>query len=217
MLQDRIDSIIADLGDSNDQLLAVLDDLWLEIDHTDSESIRLGSHRMIGVIEAAKNYQSLCDDLTRRLREFIPTPDADADIEQVELPTPKDKAAVFANYETIALNQQWSYRKPHGFILRGRAFPWKQNWIDLYQSLCDALRDIDAARFDTIPDRREIISTHGNPYFSRDPKRLRTAIKVGDSIYAESNLSAKLIRDNIQRLLRIFEIPESDLTIYTRN
>jgi hypothetical protein len=215
MLQDRIDAIIADLGDSNDQLLAVLDDLWLEIDHTDSESIRTGSQRMIGVIEAAKNYQSLCDDLTRRLREFAPKDDTE-DI-ATEHPTSQEKKDVFASYETITLKQEWSYRKPYGFMLRSKSFPWKCNWIDLYQSLCEVLRDIDGERFDTIPERREIISTHGNPYFSRDPKRLRTSIKVGDSIFAESNLSAKLILDNIRRLLRIFDIPESDITIYIRN
>jgi hypothetical protein len=215
MLEDRIDAIIADLGDSNDQLLAVLDDLWLEIDHTDSESIRTGSQRMIGVIEGVKNYQNLCDDLTRRLREFVPK--ADAEVIKIEHPVTKEKSDVFASYETISLKQEWSYRKPYGFLFRGKSFPWKRNWIDLYQSLCEVLRDTDSERFDTIPDRREIISSHGNPYFSRDPKRLRTSIKVGDSIFAESNLSAKLIRDNIRRLLRIFEIPETDLTIYIRN
>jgi hypothetical protein len=215
MLQDRIDVIIADLGDTNDQLLAVLDDLWLEIDHTDSESIRTGSQRMIGVIEAAKNYQSLCNDLTRRLRKFAPKDYVE--VIETEHPTPQEKKDVFSSYETITLQQEWSYRKPHGFIIRGKSFPWKSNWIDLYQSLCEVLRDIDGERFDTIPERREIISSHGNPYFSRDPKRLRTSIEVGDPIFAESNLSANLIRDNIRRLLRIFEIPESDLTIYIRN
>jgi hypothetical protein len=215
MIKDRIDAIIADLGDSNDHLLAVLDDLWLEIDHTDSESIRTGSQRMIGVIDAAKSYQNLCDDLSRRLREFAPKDEAE--LAAAAAPAPKGKTDVFKSFNVITLNQEWSYKKPHGFMLRGQSFPWKRNWIDLYQGLCEVLRDIDRELFDTIPDRKEIISSHGNPYFSRDPNRLRTSIKVGDSIYAESNLSAKLIRDNIRRLIKIFDIPDTDLTIYTRN
>ncbi len=206
MIQDRIDAIIADLGDSNDQLLAVLDDLWHEIDYTNSKSIEMGARRMIEVVDAVNHYQSLCDDLTRKLHEFAPN--------RTSTDTWDDG---FSKYKVVSLTQEWRYLKPYGFIFRGKSVPWKRNWIDLYQSLCEILYDIDPMRFYTIPDQPEIISSHGNPYFSRHPEPLRSWIKIGDSIFAESNLSAKLIRDNIRRLFCILDISEADLSIYIRN
>jgi hypothetical protein len=216
MLQDRIDAIIADLGDSNDQLLAVLDDLWLEIDHTDSESVKTGSQRMIGVINAVKNYQSLCDELTSRLHEFLPNVTSTKVIE-IDHPNANEKGDIFSGYKIISLTEEWRYLKPQGFIFRGEPVPWKRNWIDLYQSLCEVLHNVNPEKFYTIPDQPEIISSQKKPYFSRNQDPLRTSIKIGDSIFAESNLSAKLIRDNIRRLLRILDIPETALTIYIRN
>jgi len=213
MLAERIESILADLADSNDQLLALLDDLWLDIDHTDPDSIQVGSQRMIGVIDATKTFQTLCGDISTRLKEFLPV----EEVAEPQVVAPKESPTVFNGFDTISLNDQWSYRKPFGFSFQGTPYRGKHNWIDLYEAICLALKKLDSERFNTVPDRREIISTHGNPYFSRDRHRLRNRTEISEGIYMETNLSAKLIRDNIRRLLRIFEVPESDLTIYTRH
>ncbi|NOS35961.1 MAG: hypothetical protein GQ522_04930, partial [Deltaproteobacteria bacterium] len=151
---------------------------------------------------------------TEKLRAFLPPP------KEVTATQPDEETtrrlALFDGKETIGLADYWSYKKPFGFILKGRPYPRKRNWIDLYQKLCEVLRELDAERFDSIPDCREIISTHGKPYFSKDHHTLRSPMKVAEGVYAESNLSANLIRDNILRLLKIFEISKEKLTIYLR-
>ena len=214
MPHEKIEQIITDFGDLTDDLLALLDDLWLEIDHTNAESIRKGSEKMIDFVSSVKDFQHLRDDIQAKLRGFLPPPE-----EQPSQPVDqkiKEEMARFDGKEIISLNNYWSYKRPFGFILFGMPYPWRTTWIDLYENFCYALRERDAPRFDSIPDRREIISTQGNPYFSRDSSRLRSPLNVAEGIYAESNLSANLIRDNIQRLLRIFEIPEEELKIYLR-
>ena len=51
---------------------------------------------------------------------------------------------------------------------------------------------------------------------SRDPQDLRSAVELTDGIYAEANLSANHIRDQIKVLLDCFGIDHQELIIFLR-
>jgi len=99
---------------------------------------------------------------------------------------------------------------------KGRAFKDIVTWRRVYELVCAQLREQDAARFTALPENPDFTTTHGNRYFTRTSEEVRSPAHVGDTIYAEVNLSANMIRDVIRRLLTTFDVPESEMTIYLR-
>jgi hypothetical protein len=217
MKTNQIDQIITDMGDANDDLLALLDDLWLEIDHTNPECVRIGSARMIAVLESLKRFRESCDDVSTNLRAFLPkTPEPEQSKAASSDEESKQEANIFAGKAQISLREDFSYRRPFGFRLRGQAYPWLRTWVAVFEKLCLVLRESNPVLFETLPDRDEMMSTHGNCYFSRDRTALRSPLRVSETVFAETNLSAKLIRDLIRKLLAVFRISESDAEFYLR-
>ena len=214
-LSEKIDRIVTELGDAKDDVLALLGDLWLEIDYTNPESIKAGTARMLPAAEAVTGFQKASESLAEKLRSFIPQPAAS---QPAAPPPPVDRQIqYFADKQKITLQTPWTYRRPFGFILRGKPFPWKKTWIELYEQLLTTLRDSDPKLFDTLPDRSEFISSQGNPYISRDRSALRIPLKITDTVFVESNLNANLIRDNVARVLNVFHIGESEISIHLRH
>jgi hypothetical protein len=60
------------------------------------------------------------------------------------------------------------------------------------------------------------ISPRGRKYFSQNGKELRYASKITDGLYAETNLSAVNIIDEIKDLFAYFGIPQKDMILYLR-
>ena len=70
--------------------------------------------------------------------------------------------------------------------------------------------------FDALSDNPDYVSTRGNKHLSRDAKDLRGPGDYGRGVFAETNLSASQIGDNMKRLLDTFGIPHSAFAVYLR-
>lgn len=211
----KVGTIITNLGDSKEDVIALLRDLWHEIDYTSAESINSASGSMVALAAAVEAYQKASDNLAAKIVSFntqsIPA------FEPPALPeTPSNQLEMFEDKEEIDLQASWAYRRPFGFMLSGKPYPLKQTWIELYVSLLSILRDSNSQLFDELPERGDFMNIQGNPYMSRDESKLRIPMKITDSIFLESNLHANTIRDNISRTLNIFKIPESQVIFYLR-
>ena len=220
-ITDKIEQVITDLGDTRDDLTALLDDIWLDIDHTNQASIKNGSERMISTLDAAANFRKAGDELTAKLRGFLPpspvVPAPPTTAPSATAPaTPAQQHNYFASMEQISLTTSWTYRRPAGFALRGKQSSFHYTWSSLYLRLLHTLRESDRTLFDTLPDRPEFTSNHNNPYITRDRSRLRDASKVGDTVFVETNLNANLIRDNIRYIVKAFGIKDTEVQIFLR-
>ena len=214
-ITEKVGVIITNLGDSKEDVIALLRDLWHEIDYTSADSIHSASGSMVALAAAVETYQKASDNLAAKIVSFNTQ-----SIPALELPalpeSPSNQLELFNDKEQIDLQTSWAYRRPFGFTLSGKPYPLKQTWIDLYFSLLSILRDSDSNLFDELPDRGEFKNIQGNPYMSRDQSQLRIPMKITDSIFLESNLHANTIRDNIGRVLNAFKIPESQVVFYLR-
>lgn len=218
-LTEKIGRIVTELGDTKDDVLALTDELcqelWQKIDRRDAESIRAGSERMIAAVSAVTAFQKSCEDIAAKFRAFLPPVAPTPLAPSAPLQTNK-QLEMFAGKEKITLRVSWTYRRPFGFILRGKPYAWRTTWIEVYRDLACALRDSNPQLFDTLPDSTDFISAQGNRYISRDTSQLRVAMKLAETVFAESNLNANLIRDNIARLLHVFGVQESEVEFYLR-
>ena len=112
--------------------------------------------------------------------------------------------------------EDFTFKRPHGFILDGQATTGITTWRRLYELLCQHLLQRDQGRFHGLPDNSAFVSNRGNRSFSRQAGDLRSAALIGDGIHAEINLSANSIRDMIRRLLAAFDIPMDRLQLFLR-
>ena len=118
--------------------------------------------------------------------------------------------------EPHSIDEDFTFKRPHGFILDGQATTGITTWRRVFELVCQQLQRRDPHRFAGLPENPDFISNRGHPSFSQVTDALRSAWAVGDRLYAEVNLSANGIRDTIRRLLSTFEIPSDRLQLFIR-
>lgn len=115
-----------------------------------------------------------------------------------------------------SIGEDFTYKRPYGFILKGRGYKDIVTWRYMYELFCNQMAELDTTRFNSLPDHPELVSNRGNPAFSRDPGALRVAMPLPQGMQAEINLSANNLRDHMRKLLKIFGIPESEIVVFLR-
>jgi predicted type IV restriction endonuclease len=111
------------------------------------------------------------------------------------------------------LNEDFKGNKPYAFVIQGQRFNIR-NWQDIYARVIDYLNNIDTYKIANLPNNPDFISNRNMRYFSDKESDLRVAKKVTNTIYAEVNLSANSIKENIARLLKLFNIDSAEIYFY---
>ena len=117
---------------------------------------------------------------------------------------------------THGLDEDFRYQRPVAFTLNGVPFDRTNTLSQVYQTLCRYLATLKPAVFDALPHNPKFTSKKGNKYFSRQAADLRISRDFGRGVLAETNLSANQIRDNVERLLSAFGLPEKAFAVYLR-
>lgn len=216
-MTDRIRSILQRLEQTREDLLALSDDIWLSIDHNDNHALQEG-------VAFKKEYNvkvTAFDQLAGELSELVQRFTA-VRLDAVVAPlnqTPQSRDRIIRELDQrqgYRIDEDWTFKRPYGFQL-GKDHQAKVNtWRQMYVLICIYLRQRDPKRFARLPNDPVFITRRGNPMFSRDPQDLRSAIELTDGIYAEANLSANHIRDQIKVLLDCFGIDHQELIIFLR-
>jgi hypothetical protein len=118
--------------------------------------------------------------------------------------------------EPHRLDENFTYKRPHGFILAGKGTTGVTTWQRLYELVCRSLLSIDEQRFRAMEEDPDFISPKGHRIVTRNPSSLRKAMELHEDLFVESNLSANSICDVIRRMLAVFGIAEAQMRIYLR-
>ncbi len=215
----RIRQILTDLERVRENLLTLSDDIWLSIDHNDADALQEGFEFKQAYNDKMASFNRLATDLSALIQQFTSVP--------VETPISADTSQNGAaeNERIIhdldrevphSLDENFSYKRPYGFVLQGRAYKDIVTWQRVYKLTCLQLAQANRERFAALPTDPEFISRRGNKDFSYDQTELRTALEITNGIYAEVNLSANEIRKRITRLLVAFDIDPHSFVIYLR-
>ncbi len=214
---ERTRQILEDLEAVRENLLALSDDVWLSLDHNDPQALevriqfkRAYNEKMAAFDQVALGLSGLIQQYTAvRLEETEQTGAGDRERNERIV-------AELNREEPHALDEEFTFKRPHGFILDGQGTTGITTWRRLYELLCQQLLGRDPDRFRALSDNPDFISNCGNRSFARDPGELRSASLIRDGIHAEINLSANMVRDQIRRLLAAFEIPTERLRLFLR-
>jgi hypothetical protein len=200
-----------------ENLLALSDDIWLSIDHNDAEALDRGYQFKKAYNEKLAAFDTLASDISATVQQFTAVR-----LESDEETGAEDEAAneriirELNREEPHRTDEDFTYMRPHGFILDGKGTIGITTWRRLYENFCSQLAKRDPERFRSLPENENHISNRGHRAFNANPNELRHASEIAEGIYAEVNLSANMIRNEVRRLLKTFEIPEDGFQVFLR-
>ena len=220
-MTNTIRNILQDLERVRENMLALSDDIWLSIDHNDPEALQEGVDFKKAYNERMIGFDRLSSEISELVQQYtavrIDEPEEEAQPAQ-ESDQQKNERIIrdLDREEAHAIGEDFTFKRPYGFVLCGQGFKEVNTWRRIFEQVCRILNARDTDRFNGLPDNPDFKTRRGNVYFSTDPDKLRVASEVVPGLFAEVNLSANHLRNLIRDLLKTFQIPETDITIYLR-
>jgi hypothetical protein len=218
-IDDRVRQILTDLDRTRENLLALSDDIWLNIDHNDARALKEGVEFKLAYNEKLSEFSRLADELSRLIQSFTSvstTPPEDVlhagknSAETQHLIRELDRS------QPHTLEEDFTYKRPYGFVLQGQPYTRVPTWRRVYELVCRQLAGQDPKRFATLPDNPKFITKNGHKGFSTQPNELRVRSHIAEGVYVEVHFSANDIRDSIKRLLTEFGVEHDSMVIYLR-
>lgn len=213
----RTRQILEDLEAVRENLLGLSDDIWLSIDHNDPAALEAGVEFKRAYNTKAAAFDALASELSALVQQYT-----GARLEQAE----QTGAAGHEQNERIVaelnrdephrLDEDFTYKRPYGFILDGQGTTGVTTWQRMYELVCRQLFVRDEARFRALHEHPDFISNRGRHTVTADPSSLCTPVAVGGGLFVEGNLSANGIRDVFRRLLAAFDLPAERMQIFLR-
>ena len=213
----RTRHILDDLEAVRENLLAMSDDIWLSIDHNDPQSLEEGVEFKRAYNAKAAAFDHVASELSSLVQQYTCVRLDEA--EQTGEDNVEDNARIIRELSLDVphtLNENFTYKRPHGFVLDGRATTGITTWQRLYEIVCQQLFSRDECRFYELEDHPNFVSNRVNRTGARNADNLRKPLTVSSDLYIEANLSANGIRDVICRLLDAFEIPTDRMQVFLR-
>lgn len=216
MTSDKIKAILDQMATLNEQLLSLTDDMLLEIDPRDNESLQQGLAFITAFNLSHEKYTDAADELEKQIKQYF---QVDPEEEEVETETANSKGKIIKELDKTqpySLDHSFCYKRPYGFVLGNTACKGIKTWKSLYLRLLGEISKRDMKRFIKMADAKEFVTRRGNPLFSSSPDNLRNSVDLPGGIYAEINLSADGIVANIKQVLMFFGLPQESFKLYLR-
>jgi hypothetical protein len=216
-MTNRIRNILEQLEQTREDLLALSDDIWLSIDHNDLQALDEGVAFKKAYNSKLAAFDQLASELSILVQQFTAVKLDEPAEPGNQAPNMKERLIRdLEQHQAHGLDEDFTFKRPFGFQLDDEAQREVHTWRRLYELVCRYLARHEPRRFANLPENPSFTTRRGNPGFSRDPQTLRSAMALPSGVYAEANLSANHLRDQIKSLLDVFEIEHSALRIYLR-
>jgi len=215
--RERISQILSGLERTNENLLDLSDDIWLNIDHNDSNELEAGvafkqeyNAAMTDFAQAAERIQQLITDYTSVAADDEAT-DPDVGTEEHDrIIQELDRS------QRHTLDEDFRYKRPYGFVFEGHAAKDLRTWRAVYERVIRLLARLEGDAFTDIATDEVFETTRGNRMFALSKEGMRNAYEVVPRVWVELNLSANSIRDRIVHLLEHFDHDPSTFYVYLR-
>ncbi len=216
-MTNRIRSILEQLEQVREDLLALSDDIWLSIDHNDSQALDEGVTFKKAYNAKMAAFDQLAGELSDLVQKFTAVRLDESAAPANQTPHATERIIRDLDQRQVhGLAEDFTFKRPYGFQLGNEAQAEVNTWRRLYELICLHLARHEPECFARLPDDPAFTTRRGNPSFTRDPTGLRSAMALPSGVYAEVNLSANHLRDQMKALLDTFSIERQALRIYLR-
>lgn len=190
----RTRQILEDLEAVRENLLALSDDIWLSIEHNDPAALETGVEFKRAYNAKAAAFDVLASELSALVQQYT-----GARLEQTEQTGGADReqneriVAELNRDEPHGLEEDFTYKRPYGFILDGQGTTGVTTWQRLYELVCRQLCARDFDRFRGLCEHPDFVSSRGRHTVAVDASSLRKPLAVDEGLFVEANLSARAI------------------------
>jgi|SRR5665648_29517 len=218
MNKEKIKIIYDSLIDIQEKLLSLPDDIHLDIDPRDNESLENGMKFLRSYNNNLADFTKATNKISENLRNYFKINPEDESVEGESSDSVRKERIIQELDKTKphTLDENFTYKRPYGFILEDSAFKGLKTWKSLYLKVLEILKKNNYEKFKRMSEIDIFISKRGNPLFSKKEQDLRVAEKMDDIFFIEVNLSANHIRNNIKQLLEYFSLNPTNMKIYLR-
>ncbi len=216
-MTDRVQSILEQLEQTREDLLALSDDIWLSIDHNDPQELEEGFAFKREYNAKMAAFDTLAGELSTLVQQFTAVklnaePPAETTSDQRRERSIRD----LDHCQPHGLDEDFTFKRPFGYQLEDEVASQVTTWRRLYELICRSLAQRDPAAFAQLPVDPRFTTRRGNPSFARDPQQLRSAMLLPGGVHAEVNLSANHLINQVKLLLDAFGIDRARCRIYLR-
>lgn len=194
------------------------DDMLLSIDPRDNESLAQGTQFIMAYNDSLSQFTGSSAKIAQMVKAHFGINPEEDDVVK-ESSNRQQRERLIAELDQTAphtLNENFTYKRPYGFILGETAYKGLKTWKTLYLLVLNMLQTADLEKFAALPETERFISNRGNQLFSANQVILCVGEKLPSCLYAEVNLSANMIRDNLHDLLEHFGLDLRTMKIYLR-
>lgn len=216
-MTERTLQILRDLEAVRENLLALSDEIWLSIDHNDADALEEGVEFKRSYNSKLSAFDTLSSELSQLVQKFTRV-DLAVEEESGNDDSQNNQRIIeqLNREQPHSIDEDFTFKRPHGFIFDGAATTGITTWRRLYEIVCVALVRRNGELFRRLFDHDKFVSSRGHRQFTADPSELRSPSRLEEGIYTEINLSANGLRDVIRNLLDVYEIPRDRLQIFLR-
>jgi len=216
MNKEKIKIIYDSLVDVQEKLLSLPDDIHLDIDPRDNKSLENGMKFLRNYNNNLADFTKAANKISVNLRNYFKINPEDENVEGESFNNDRRERIIQELDKTkpYTLDENFTYKRPYGFILESSAFKGIKTWKSLYLKVLEVLKKSNFEKFKRLPEIETFISKRGNPLFSKKEQDLRVAEKIENYFFVEVNLSANHIRNNIKQLLEYFSLNPANMKIY---
>jgi len=216
----KIQHILGQLTEVNEQLISLADDIWLDIDPRDNESIAAGAQFLQDYNQSTEQLSQTAAAIEQQLSQYFQQDSASLQpaIEHGSDDAQKNQRMIkeLDRSKAYSLRDNFTFKRPFGFVLNGIAYSQITTWKAIYLKVLDILHSTNPDKFAALATEQRFVSNRGNPLFTHQPEKLRVAQSLSAGFYAEVNMSANTIKDTLIQVLDYFSIDENTMKIYLR-
>ena len=218
MTHTKIKDLINQLEQLQEDLMALPDDMLLNIDARDNESIDKGTQFIKSYNENLSGFSEYSAKLVRQIKDYFEINPEMEDIESEQFYENKSSRIIkeLDKTQAYSITDNFTYKRPYGFVLGDIAFKGIKTWCSLFSQILKVLAEKKPKQYQELPEAEEFISSRGNPFFSKDPEKLRMPEKTEMGIYAEVNLSANDLMKKLKNVMNFLDVNPENLQIYLR-
>lgn len=209
-INERIEKILASLEHTSEDLLALSDDIWINIEHNSDEALEAGIAFKKDYNAAMAQFASVAAQVQKLVEQYatenIPVRAAASE--------PRNVTTLYTN-ERYPLTTDLAYLRPIGFEVEGEGTLGLNTWRKVYEALCRKLAQTHT-NFDDVATADAFLTNRNNRYFDSSPLQMRTASLVAPGVYAEVHFSANNMRDRMIDLLEYFGHDTNRMWLFLR-
>lgn len=183
----RIKLILNNLDTTREQLLALSDDIWLDIDHNDNNALKKGVEFKKAYNSAFNDFDKLAQELSSIVQQFTNI-NLDDQVKETGLSDSSEESQrivkILDRSIPHSINENFTHKRPFAVKIDDKAFSELITWRQVCQKVCHYLAVKDNKKFKVLLTGQVFASNRGKPAFSSDKTQFRVPLEITNDIYA---------------------------------